>query len=62
MGEVPIRIPRDRESSFNPQIVKKHQRGVSRTFLHKVLDTPHFVIRISYLEGSVQEKGFTLER
>ena len=29
MGEVPIRIPRDRESSFNPQIVKKHQRDVS---------------------------------
>ena len=29
MGEVPIRIPRDRESSFNPQIVKKHQRYVS---------------------------------
>src|SRR5574344_940983 len=31
MGAVPIRIPRDRESSFNPQIVKKHQRDVSAT-------------------------------
>lgn len=29
MGEVPIRVPRDRESSFEPQIVKKHQRDVS---------------------------------
>ena len=29
VGEVPIRVPRDRESSFEPQIVKKHQRDVS---------------------------------
>lgn len=29
MGEVPIRVPRDREGSFEPQIVKKHQRDVS---------------------------------
>lgn len=29
LGEVPIRIPRDRQSMFEPQIVKKHQRDVS---------------------------------
>jgi putative transposase len=29
MGEVPIQIPRDREGSFEPQIIKKHQRDVS---------------------------------
>lgn len=29
LGEVPIRIPRDRQGQFEPQIVKKHQRDVS---------------------------------
>lgn len=29
LGEVPIRIPRDRQSRFEPQIVKKHQRDVT---------------------------------
>ena len=29
MGEVPIRVPRDRQSTFEPQIIKKHQRDVS---------------------------------
>ena len=28
-GEVPIHVPRDRQGSFEPQIVKKHQRDVS---------------------------------
>lgn len=29
LGEVPIRVPRDRQSTFEPQIIKKHQRDVS---------------------------------
>lgn len=29
LGEIPIRVPRDRQGSFEPQIVKKHQRGIS---------------------------------
>lgn len=29
LGEVPIRVPRDRQGQFEPQIVKKHQRDVS---------------------------------
>lgn len=29
MGELDIDVPRDREGSFNPQAVKKHQRDVS---------------------------------
>lgn len=29
MGDVPIQIPRDRESTFEPQIIKKHQRDVT---------------------------------
>lgn len=29
MSDVPIQIPRDRESTFEPQIIKKHQRDVS---------------------------------
>ena len=29
LGEVPIHVPRDRQGSFEPQIVKKHQRDVS---------------------------------
>ena len=29
LGEVPIRVPRDRQSAFEPQIIKKHQRDVS---------------------------------
>ncbi|WP_399553737.1 transposase [uncultured Selenomonas sp.] len=29
LGEIPIRVPRDRQGSFEPQIVKKHQRDVS---------------------------------
>lgn len=29
MGEVPISIPRDREGSFEPQLIKKYQRDVS---------------------------------
>lgn len=29
LGEVPIRVPRDRRGFFEPQIVKKHQRDVS---------------------------------
>ena len=28
LGEIPIRVPRDRKGSFDPQIVKKHQRDV----------------------------------
>ena len=29
VGEVEIEVPRDREASFEPQIVKKRQRGLS---------------------------------
>ena len=29
LGKVPIRVPRDREGSFEPQVVKKHQTDVS---------------------------------
>ena len=29
LGEFPIHVPRDRQGSFEPQIVKKHQRDVS---------------------------------
>ena len=29
LGETPIRVPRDREGTFEPQIVKKYQRDVS---------------------------------
>ena len=29
LGEVPIRVPRDRQSTFEPQIIKKHPRDVS---------------------------------
>lgn len=29
MGDVPIQIPRNRESTFEPQIIKKHQRDVT---------------------------------
>ena len=29
LGEVPIHVPRDRQGTFEPQIVKKHQRDVS---------------------------------
>ena len=29
LGEIPIHVPRDRQGSFEPQIVKKHQRGIS---------------------------------
>ena len=29
LGEIPIHVPRDRQGSFEPQIVKKHQRDVS---------------------------------
>lgn len=29
LGEVPIRVPRERQCTFEPQIIKKHQRGVS---------------------------------
>ena len=29
LGEVPIHVPRERQDSFEPQIVKKHQRDVS---------------------------------
>ena len=29
LGEVPISIPRDRQGTFEPQIVKKHQRDVT---------------------------------
>lgn len=29
MGEVPIEVPRDRESPFEPTVVPKHQRDVS---------------------------------
>ena len=29
MGDVPINVPRDRQGTFEPQIVKKHQRDVS---------------------------------
>lgn len=28
-GDIPLEIPRDRESNFEPQIVKKHQRDIS---------------------------------
>ena len=28
LGEIPIRVPRDRKGSFDPQIVKKHQCDV----------------------------------
>ena len=29
LGEVPIRVPRDRQGTFEPQVVKKHQTDVS---------------------------------
>lgn len=29
MGDVPIQIPRNREGTFEPQIIKKHQRDVT---------------------------------
>ena len=29
LGEIPIHVPRDRQGSFEPQIVKKHQRDIS---------------------------------
>ena len=29
LGEVPIRVPRDRQGTFEPQVVKKHQKDVS---------------------------------
>lgn len=29
LGEVPIQVPRDREGSFEPQIIKKHQKDVT---------------------------------
>lgn len=29
LGEVPIRVPRNRQGQFEPQIVKKYQRDVS---------------------------------
>ena len=29
LGEIPIHVPRDRQGSFEPQIVKQHQRDVS---------------------------------
>jgi len=29
LGEIPIHVPCDRQGSFEPQIVKKHQRGIS---------------------------------
>jgi len=29
VGEVELEIPRDRESDFNPQVVRKHQRDIS---------------------------------
>lgn len=29
MGEVPIKVPRDRQGTFEPQVAKKHQRDVS---------------------------------
>lgn len=29
LGEVPIRVPRVRQSTFEPQIIKKHPRDVS---------------------------------
>lgn len=28
LGEIPIHVPRDRQGSFEPQIIKKHQRDV----------------------------------
>ena len=32
LGEVPIRVPRDRQSTFEPQIIKKHP---ARCFVHR---------------------------
>ena len=29
LSEIPIHVPRDRQGSFEPQIVKKHQRDIS---------------------------------
>jgi putative transposase len=29
MGDIEIRAPRDREGTYEPQIVKKHQNGLS---------------------------------
>lgn len=29
MGNVPIQVPRDRQGTFEPQVIKKHQRDVS---------------------------------
>lgn len=36
MGEIPVKIPRDREGSFEPQVIKKHQRDVT-TIESKIL-------------------------
>jgi len=37
-GEVPLSVPRDREGSFEPELVKKGQTridGISRQHLHR---------------------------
>jgi len=31
LGDVRIRVPRDREGTFEPQVVKKHQKQQSRS-------------------------------
>lgn len=41
LGEVPIRVPRDRQGTFEPQVVKKHQKDVFLPLRAKSLPCMH---------------------
>jgi len=54
-GEVDIKVPRDREGEFEPQIVKKHQTTLTGDIEEKILSMYAKGMSTSDIEGHIRE-------
>jgi len=55
VGEVEIRVPRDRKGEFDPQLVKKHQTSLSGDIEEKILSMYAKGMTTGDIEGHIRE-------
>jgi len=54
-GELEIKVPRDRNGDFEPQLVKKHQSGITHEIEEKILSMYAKGMTQSDIEGHIRE-------